>query len=370
VILLLITDLEIGGTPTVVRELAVRLKKQGVDVEVACLGGRGPVADQIEVGGVPVHVLGACCAADIRVFIRLGRLVRRQKYNTILSFLAHANVAAALATLGGHGVRLIQSIQTTQPKPRWHWWAQSVAGHWTDKIVVPSQSVADVARTRCGIAPEKITVIPNAVDIDAFAPSPSPGTPGEVSGIGDCPRAGWVGGIQAGRRIGFLGRLDPIKRIGDLIDAMTFLPDGFTLHIFGEGSERAALTEQVRRLGLSARVTLHGRTDAPQDALLHMDCLVLPSDAEGFGLVLIEAMAAGIPVVATDAPGIRNVVRHNQTGLLVPCRSPAALAQAIATLASDPALRRRLVESARQDVKDRFVWEPVLRQYRQLLEGH
>jgi len=244
-------------------------------------------------------------------------------------------------------VRLIQSIQTTQPNPRWHWLAQTMAAHGAARIVVPSPSVAEVARERCDIPGEKITVIPNAVDVDAYAGVASP---------------------FAGTRIGFLGRLDPIKRIVDLIDAMTFLDDCYTLHIFGEGSEHAVLVEQITRLGLSARVTLHGQVSSPQDALGKMDILVLPSDAEGFGLVLIEAMAAGIPVVAADAPGIRDVVQPNQTGLLVPCRAPAALAKAIDTVATNVAMRRRLVESARQDVETRFTWEPVLRQYRQLLE--
>ena len=94
---------------------------------------------------------------------------------------------------------------------------------------------------------------------------------------------------------------------------------------------------------------------------------MLPSLAEGFGLVLIEAMAAGVPVIATDVPGIRDVVRDGVTGLLVPPGDPAALAAAVARLSADPTLRHRLTTAARADVRDRFTWAAVLPAYRRLL---
>jgi len=112
----------------------------------------------------------------------------------------------------------------------------------------------------------------------------------------------------------------------------------------------------------------HGTTDTPGEALKQIDMLVLPSDAEGFGLVLIEAMAAGVPVVATNVPGIRDVVTHEQTGLLVPPRRPDQLAQAIQRIEEDPPLRHRLVVNAIEDVRRRFSWDTVLPEYRKLLE--
>ena len=123
----------------------------------------------------------------------------------------------------------------------------------------------------------------------------------------------------------------------------------------------------IARLGLADRATLHGATAKPQAAIASMDILVLPSEAEGFGLVLIEAMAMGVPVVATDAPGIRDVVRNEQTGLLVPVGQPEQLALAIQRIAQDEALRQRLIDSALKDVRERFSWPSVLAQYRRVL---
>jgi glycosyltransferase involved in cell wall biosynthesis len=151
------------------------------------------------------------------------------------------------------------------------------------------------------------------------------------------------------------------------VAAISLLDERFELHIFGEGAERDRIEEHVASLGLQRRVTLRGATAEPQAAIAGMDMLVLPSEAEGFGLVLIEAMAARVPVVATDVPGIRDVVRNEQTGLLVPVGQPAEIAKAIRRITEDDALREKLIDNAYQDVQRRFSWTAVLQQYRRVL---
>jgi glycosyltransferase involved in cell wall biosynthesis len=361
-ILLLVTDLEIGGTPTVVRELAIRLNDPPrVRVEVACLGKWGPVADQLRDAGVEVTVLGAAGVRDVGVVWRFIRLVRDHQVDTVFSFLIHANVVAAFASVFLRQLRFIQSIQTTQPRPRWHWKLQAIAHHAAERVVVPSDSVARVAREWADVPANKIVVIPNAVDVEVFC------------GMGVSPVHSWLEPQAHGRdahataRIGFLGRLDPVKRVPDLVAAISLLDERFELHIFGEGAERDRIEEHVASLGLQRRVTLRGATAEPQAAIAGMDMLVLPSEAEGFGLVLIEAMAARVPVVATDVPGIRDVVRNEQTGLLVPVGQPAEIAKAIRRITEDDALREKLIDNAYQDVQRRFSWTAVLQQYRRVL---
>jgi glycosyltransferase involved in cell wall biosynthesis len=372
-ILLLITDLQIGGTPTVVRELATRLNDPpSVQVDVACLAGRGPVVDQLCSAGVKVIVLGARRATDVSVFFRLRRLIAEGRYDTVFSFLIHANTAAAVVSRFLPGaIRYFQSIQTTQPNPRWHWRLQSIVHHACEQVVVPSPSVAQAAQEWAHVPANKLCVISNAIDLEGI--SPSPGTPGE----------GWGGGSsrrsknplpnpppeyrERGHPIGFLGRLDPIKRISDLLEAVNLLGDRVHLHIFGEGSERENIERRISELGIASHATLHRALADPRIALDQISLLVLPSQAEGFGLVLIEAMAAGVPVVATNVPGIRDVVRHEQTGLLVPVASPTELAAAIKRLLDDHELRQRLIDQAESDVRERFTWRTVLSQYRRLL---
>lgn len=356
-ILLLITDLEIGGTPTVVRELAVRLRPFA-QVGVACLKGWGPVADDLRRAGVPVTALDAARVWHLPTVVRrLRRLVRESRVDTIFSFLVHANVVAALAAGGLAGVRLLQSIQTTQPRPRWHWAMQRWAAKRAERVVVPSPSTADVARRWSGVPDDAIEVIANAVDVSEVEPAPD----SQPRRFAD----------DAPFRIGFVGRLDPIKFVHHLIDPVRTLRSelgrAVTLEIYGDGPERGAIEAALTRAGLNEIASLHGFVRDIPAALRSLDCLVLPSAAEGFGLVLIEAMAAGVPVVATDVPGIRDVVRHEQTGLLVPFGSAGSLVESLGRLMDDGALRRRLVAAAWRDVGHRFSWAVVLPKYRALL---
>jgi glycosyltransferase involved in cell wall biosynthesis len=170
----------------------------------------------------------------------------------------------------------------------------------------------------------------------------------------------------------FLGRLDPIKRIPDLIAALRLLTPcpyprpPFSLHICGEGPDLPRL-QQLRQANPDLDIHLHAFSLTPHQALAQADILILPSQAEGFGLVLIEAMAAGVPVIASDAPGIRDVVSHDTTGLLYPTGDTQALANAIQRLTQDPQLRARLTTAARAKVESTYAWNRVLPMYEDAL---
>lgn len=358
-ILLLITDLEIGGTPTVVREIAVRLNAaQAAHVEVACLSRWGPVADQLRDAAVRVTAFGAHSSLELPQMVRrLLRIIREHQIDTVFSLLIHANTVAAISSRFCRGVRFIQSIQTTQPYPRWHWWLQRMVHHAAEKVIVPSPSAAKVAHEWTEVPEQKIVVIPNAVDVDEF----------RITGFQPVPDSQHRLETRDTVRVGFIGRLDPVKRIPDLLHAIASLENRFRLDIYGNGSERDHIESLIDRLGITDRVTMHGTIARPERAMRRIDVLVLPSQAEGFGLVLIEAMAAEVPVVATDVAGICDVVRDRETGLLVPVASPHTLAAAIRRIADDARLRERLVENGLAEVRKQFTWDVVLPQYQSLL---
>ncbi len=297
--------------------------------------------------GVSVTALGATGIHSFSILPKLIRLIRDRQFTTVYSLLVHANTIAAMASLFCRQTRFIQSIQTTQLRPRWHWPVQSIAAQAAEKIIVPSDSVADVARYRADVPHEKILVIPNAIDVDSFnlvkIPNPT-----------------------SKSRVGFIGRLDPIKRVPDLLVAAVTLQNEIELHIYGDGPERRSIETAIARLKLT-NVILHGPIPRPHEALRNLDLLVLPSEAEGFGLVLIEAMAARfVPVIGTNVPGIWDIVANEQTGLLVPVASPGQLAEAITRITTDQSLRTRLVEQACESVRRRFAWEPVLAEYERI----
>jgi glycosyltransferase involved in cell wall biosynthesis len=347
-LLFFITDLELGGTPTVVKELAARLSPFA-SIEVASLKPAGPIGDELVSKGIKVHSLDITRVTELRSAVRgLFELITSGKFDTVFSFLVHANFVASRVCPSVPTVRCLQSIQTTQPRPRWHWWLQSRIHGAAARIVVPSESVANRAVERSGVPREKIVVIPNAVDAERYD-------------IAKVPAADSL------FRIGFVGRLDPVKCVPDLVSALITLPANVRLDIFGDGSMRHAIAALVTRLGLGDRVTLHGATRDPREAYSQMDVLVLPSSAEGFGLVLIEAMASRVPVIGTDVDGIRDVVSNGQNGLLVPCGDPGAIANAVSRIMNEPGLRNMLIAKAKHEVEHRFAWPPVIEQYRKVL---
>jgi glycosyltransferase involved in cell wall biosynthesis len=353
-ILLLITDLEIGGTPTVVRELATRLNDPPeVEVDVACLAGWGPVAEQLRNAGVTVILFEASRAWQFPSVLRhLVQLIRERGYDTVFSFLIHANAIAAAASRHTAGVRFLQSIQTVQPKPRWHWWLQRLIHGRAEAIVCPSTAVAERAKSVCDVPAEKIIVIPNAIDPDAFP---------RVDVFADPNRV----------RVGFLGRLDPVKNLRDWTMLLIWAErDGVHVegHIFGEGPDRTSAEKVIEYFDAADRIFLRGATSSPQDALAQMDVLLFTGRQEGFGLVVIEAMASGVPVVAIRAGGVTDVVSDGINALLFDTPfSDQSFGHVLDRLRTDVSLRQRIIENGLSTVREKFTWDVVLPQYRQLL---
>ena len=185
------------------------------------------------------------------------------------------------------------------------------------------------------------------------------------------PPAAPGGGRQ---RLAYLGRLVPQKGVDVLIAAVALLGGRFPslrLAIAGEGDERAALEAQVVRLGLASRVEFVGALahDAVHRFLAAADIVVMPSRAEPFGLVALEAAQMARPVVASAVQGLPEIVTHGETGLLVPPDDAPALADAIAMLLEDPARARALGAAARRRAEIKFAWGPYVDAHERLFEA-
>ena len=353
-LLLLNTDLNRGGTPTVVRELARRLPTDELHVEVACLAPRGPVAGEIEAFSGRVTAFGVTRPWHLPAAVRrLRALVREREIDSVFSFLVHANTVAALAARRLAGVRFLQSIQTVQPSPRWHWAVQRRIWRAAERIIVPSSAVAEMARGRCGVPADRISIIPNGID------------------SAEHPRVQVLDGETV--RVGFLGRLDPVKDVPRFVRSVALAAARESVriegHIFGDGPERETIRVAIAASGFAERFTLHGSVPTPQAALRQMDVLFLPSAGEGFGLVLIEAMAGGVPVVALDAGGVTDVVMEGVNGLLLQPNEGdgGSFALALNKIITQPELRSRIIAGGLRTVAEQFSWHAVLPHYRRLL---
>jgi len=187
-------------------------------------------------------------------------------------------------------------------------------------------------------------------------------------------------GASAGpMHILYVGNLIPRKGVRFLIDALHRLPASIpaTLTILGEGTDRPRLEAQVRELGLHGRVTMPGRVPDPDlhRAFREATVLVLPSivdqrgDTEGLGVVLLEAMSYRIPVIGSAIGGITDIISDGETGLLVPPEDPAAIASAIARIATDSALAERLAAAGSQRVRERFGWDAIIAAWRECYDA-
>jgi glycosyltransferase involved in cell wall biosynthesis len=227
-------------------------------------------------------------------------------------------------------------------------WADRLAAHWTTFTIC----VADHERA-CGIAArtcrrDRTVVIPNAVDIAA------------------APKADLNGGTP---RVVTVGRLKPPKDYATLVRALAALPSGsFEAVIVGDGPLRSEVQAEVNQLGLADTVRLLGeRADVPE-LLADSDLFVLSSASEGLPLSVEEAMAAGLPVVASAVGGVPELVLDGETGYLVPPGEPDRLAAALGPLLADSALRRRMGSSGRSRAEERFDLTAFRRAHVELFE--
>jgi glycosyltransferase involved in cell wall biosynthesis len=227
---------------------------------------------------------------------------------------------------------------------------------------VTANSTATAQKVARLVPPERVRIIPMGVDAAAF------------NRAGSGKRAFGEGG-----RLGLVcvGRLIPLKGQRYLIGALQLIRREYPhamLTLVGDGPDRDSLFAYARELGLSDAVRFAGELAHGEIAgiLAGHDIFVLPSivtergQTEGLGTVLLEAMAAGIPVVGSAVGGIPDIIADGQNGLLVPERSPGAIARAVLLIAADPGLRERMTARARRDIKQRFCWEAIAGQFEEL----
>ncbi len=227
-----------------------------------------------------------------------------------------------------------------------------------DALVANSHGLRRIARrVDPGV---DVDVIPNGIDTARFTPGPPAGS-------------------DRALRILFVGRLEPYKGLADLFQALgavrarTDRP--FTLQVVGDGSLRDSLPGTARRAAIADRVRFSGsvpRSEMPQ-VYQNADLFVLPSVVEGMPNVVLEALASGLPVLATRIPGSEELVRQGRTGLLVPPSDPDALADALCGLIQNPGLKTAMRHQARLDMEGRS-WSQVagayLDLYRQIVKGN
>jgi len=279
----------------------------------------------------------------------LFALLRQHRFDILHTHLCHANVLGrVVGRLAGVPV-VVSTTHVAEPR-RWHLLLERWTVSLVDRVVAVSEAVRRYMVEQARIPAEKILVIRNGVDPSRFRVRRGEFRQRE--------------GIPADRLlVTTVGRLHEQKGLGGLLEAARLVvserPEVRFL-VVGEGPQRRELLRLRDRFGLEEHVRFLGfRPDVPQ-ILADSDVFVLPSLWEGLAIALLEAMAAGLPVVVTDVEGVREVVTDGETGLVVPPADDGALVAALGRLLSDPGLRKRLALAGHEQVARHFGWEKVV----------
>lgn len=226
----------------------------------------------------------------------------------------------------------------------------------SDGVTTPSAFLAQATRDNFGIA-RPIEVIPNFVDGERFSPAPAPPSGGQ-------PRP------AAQPTIVHSSNFRPLKRVDDVIAVFERVRRGrpCRLALLGDGPERPRVEAEVRARGLADDVTFLGEQLDVAATLRRAHVFLLPSESESFGLAALEALACGVPVVASRAGGLPEVVRDGESGFLLPVGDVDAMAAAVGRVLDDAALHRRLSHAARADAVERFARAPMVTRYERYYE--
>jgi glycosyltransferase involved in cell wall biosynthesis len=341
-------NLNVGGAEELILGASTALPAVGAQAEVVALGRRGPVADEIEAAGVPVHLVqGQPGPRDPAAFVRLVRLLRREQPDVVHTFLIVAGIYGRLAAFAA-GVPLVLAAEQNvyARKPRRHALMERALATRTYRIVACCEVVGRYYQQQVGVPRSKIAVIYNAV---RFGRLPLPTDTETARFALRLPPEAVV--------LGTLGRLTEQKGQRTLLRALAVLVreiPNLVLFLAGAGPLQAALETEVARLGIADHVRFLGVRRDRATLYAAMDVFVLPSRWEGLSLALVEAMGAGRAVVATNVGGNPEVVTHGETGLLVPADDADALAEAIRGLARDRERRESLGAAAADTARRRF----------------
>ena len=357
-VLLAINTLARGGAERQLVELATGLDRDRFSVSVLCVIAGGPLADELTSAGIPVAIFDSRKPLEL---LRLIAHVRRDAVDVVHSFLFGSNIVGVLAATVGRVPVVITSRRSLgffkDGRPHYDL-LQRLANRFTDAIVANAEAVRRDTLLREHLDSAKVRVIPNGVDLARF----------------DQPKAAAVKREEllalagsSGPLVVVVANLIEYKGIDYFVDAwrevIEKVPAARAV-VVGEGPARAELEARAADMTQSIRF-IGSRDDAPM-ILAAADLVVQSSLYEGFPNAILEAMAAGRPVVATAVGGTVEAVVHERTGIVVPPRDSKAIAKATEKLLTDQETMRSYGDAGRERAKSEFSHSVMVRRYADL----
>jgi glycosyltransferase involved in cell wall biosynthesis len=358
-VLHVLNTLSTGGAETLVLNLAQAHDRARFDLLVASLQTDGEIGQRLRGAGIPTFVLARRTGFDPTLAGKVLALCRREAIDVVhthnVAPWLYAGPAARLA-----GAALLHTEHSNLfAGQRALRRAERALALLTRAVICDGDSVRRQLIEAQGLPVRKVITIHNGIDTGAFAIQPSADD-----------RAAQRRGLGIGADdlvIACVARLESVKDHATLLRALAVVAVAkprVRLLLVGDGTQRAALQRQAA--GLSPNVIFAGRRDDVAALLPLCDLFALASTSEGLPLTILEAMAAGLPCVATDVGAVGEAVRDGETGRLVPAGDEATLAAALLDLLRDPGLRRRLGAEGQRRAQAQFDLRMMVRRYQDL----
>jgi glycosyltransferase involved in cell wall biosynthesis len=352
-----------GGAQEVVGHLLTYGNRRLFQPEVVALHGFGHYYELFRSWGVPVYSLAPqenAGPAIPLIWGRLFRLLRRRRYDLVHCHLQGANLLATpLAALCRVPVRFTHDHTCDDRRGRYRVWRglDRLANRLTHHLITTSASIREFLCREEKIPAHKVSVIYNGLDQARWIPETGPQErEAWRSFYGLAPGAPAVGGV---------GRLHYQKNFPLFLEVAEAVSRRFPQAVFliaGEGPDRVLLEELSRRLGIAPKVRFLGFVKEMREFYLALDLLLFPTRFEGTCLTTLEALAMGVPVVASRVDGIGEILADGKDGLLIPPEAKEFFVAGVIRLLEDRALARRLARAGQKKVRRHFSAEAMVRQ--------
>jgi len=353
-------DLAIGGLQRVVVNLCKYIDRNKFDISVLCLRNLGEFVHEVESMGIKVYFLPQENGTDYFSFLKVAKILRKEKIDVIHTHNTQPFFDGTVgALLSGRKIRIVHTDHARDfPDKRRYMFAEWLMSHFAYKVVGVSDHTSQNLIKYEKINPKKIVTIPNGIDGEKFNISIDREAKRKELGI-----------KNHGPIIGLGVRLTEQKGITYLLKAMPIVAkklSDITLVIAGDGPLEESLKKETLNLGLDKNVLFVGpRLDMPE-LLKLFDLYVLPSLWEGLPMVLLEAMAAECPIVATNVGGNGTVIKHKENGSLIEAKNTLSLANEIITVLSNSDLRKKYKEKSKKIFDAYFSAKIMSRKYEEL----
>jgi glycosyltransferase involved in cell wall biosynthesis len=354
-----VNSFEIGGSEQQMVEVARRQVANGHRVTVACLSAKGPLLEALHQAGIRVIEFnpngGLFRPRGIYQMFRLARFMFWQRFDVVQTHELYSTLLGIPAAWLGRVPVILSSRRDLA-----HWWwytprrrkllrrIQSLSTF----VVANSQAVRDFLVRDDGFDADSIRVVKNAVDFDRFANAPRD----RATLFPSLKHEDKLIAVVANMNVQTKGHIDLIRAA---VEVCRSFPQARFL-LIGDGPERPCIEGMVEQLGLQENVLFLGRRNDIPNVLACCDLMALPSWAEGLPNSVLEAMAAGLPVVATSVGGTPEIIEAEVSGLLVPPRNSGALARQILRILRNPDFAQGLARTAQEHARTRFSFERLL----------